>query len=288
VAKQLIFSNISAIFVHCLRFDTGLTSHCRNGAREAELNFYPKNADGTALGEPEPNLILLPIPESEYLKRCGNGKAHASGNEPTASTNLKPRNNAYEVARAPEAGRELHRLEHVVTGADVSTMPGDEASIPSPDSSKKHSLVGRKSIVVCAVLSLAIGIIIGVAWSTTNALTANSLRDAQKTIFSVPSKAEQTPQPSPVVATATDPAVTEIAQRMDAIARDLSLVQQNIKELAAGQEKIRKTQEQLAETQSHLAAVQAQANAKQNKRPVPDPTDGRKLNRHDSFYYRLR
>jgi hypothetical protein len=75
---------------------------------------------------------------------------------------------------------------------------------------------------------------------------------------------------------------------MDAIARDLSLVQQNIKELAAGQEKIRKTQEQLAETQSHLAAVQAQANAKQNKRPVPDPTDGRKLNRHDSFYYRLR
>ena len=151
-----------------------------------------------------------------------------------------------------EAKSHIHRLEHIVADPRVSTSPGDEASIPSSKPSKKKSLFGGKGIVICAMLSLATGIAVGAAWSR------------------------------------TDVTAPDVQNQLNAIARDLSSQQQNIKELAAGQEQIRKTQGQLAEAQSqaqsHLAVLQAQANAKQNKQSAPTATEDRKFYRRDYRY----
>ena len=113
-------------------------------------------------------------------------------------------------------------------------------------------MFGGKGIVICAMLSLATGIAVGAAWSR------------------------------------TDVTPPDVQNQLNAIARDLSSQQQNIKELAAGQEQIRKTQGQLAEAQSqaqsHLAVLQAQANAKQNKQSAPATTEDRKFYRRDYRY----
>ena len=161
---------------------------------------------------------------------------------------------AHEVVPAVEANSDIPQLEHIgpVTDPHVSTIPGDEASIPSSKASKKTSLFSGKGIVICAMLSLATGIAVGAAWSRTDV---------------------------------TSP---DVQNQLNAIARDLSSQQQNIKELAAGQEQIRKTQGQLAEAQSqaqsHLAVLQAQANAKQNKQSAPATTEDRKFYRRDYRY----
>src|SRR4029078_3674969 len=68
-----------------------------------------------------------------------------------------------------EANADIHRLEHIVTGPQVSTSPGDEASISSSRSSKKNSRFGGKGIVICAIL--ATGIAVLAAWSQTHSLT---------------------------------------------------------------------------------------------------------------------
>ena len=222
------------------------------------MNFFervPANFPDKILGEQERNLpdALVPFSESEY-----------------------------------EAKSHIHRLEHIVTDPRVSTSPGDEASIPSSKPSKKKSLFGGKGIVICAMLSLATGIAVGAVWSRTHSLTENwrsyNLRGVLETIFADPSKGQRAAQAAPAAANVTAPDFSEIQNQLNAIARGLSSVQQNINELTAGQEQMRKAQGQLAVLQAHLVNLQTVANAKQNKQSAPAATEGRKFYRGDSRY----
>jgi len=256
------------------------------------MNFFERtpsaNIPDKILDEQERFLrgpVFLPISEIKCLG--AENDACANGPAPIVSTKSAPID-THEVAPAVEANSDIPQLEHIITDPHVSTIPGDEASIPPSKPSKKTSLFGGKGIVICAMLSLATGIAVGAAWSRTHFLTENwksyNLRGVE-TIFADSSKGQLAAQAAPTAAVVTAPDVSEILNQLNAIARDLSSVQQNINELAAGHEQMRKTQGQLAEAQSrvqsHLAALQAQANAKQNKQSAPAATESRKFYRRD-------
>ena len=102
-----------------------------------------------------------------------------------------------------------------MTGPHVSTIPDDEASIPSSKTSKKTSLFSGKGIVISAMLGLAIGIAVGSDWSWTHPLTenwkSNSLRGVLETIFvSDASKGQRVVQAAPAAANVTAPDFSEI------------------------------------------------------------------------------
>lgn len=189
-----------------------------------------------------------------------------------------------------EANADIQLLEHTVTSPRASTSPGDEAASPSSKPSKKNNLFDGKGIVIATILGLATGAALGGVWSSphifTENLKATNLRGVVETIFAGSSKAEQSAQPLPVAAGATDPKLSAITDQLVAIATDLSSVQQNIKELASGQEQIRNLQVQLALTQSRFAVLQAQANIQQKTQPSPQMPEGRKLNRRDVYTWR--
>jgi hypothetical protein len=251
------------------------------------FEHVPANFPDKILGEQERNLTDPPVPmsESEYF-RTENIHARANRPMPIVSAKYAPIN-THEVAPAVEAKPDIHRLEHIVTGPRVSTIPGDEASIPSSKPSKKKSLFGGKGIVICAMLSLATGIAVGAEWSThslTENLKSYNLRGVLETIFADQSKGQLAVQAAPAAANVTAPDFSEIQNQLNAIARGLSSVQQNINELTAGQEQMRKAQGQLAVLQAHLVNLQTVANAKQNKQSAPAATEGRKFYRGDSRY----
>ena len=133
------------------------------------------------------------------------------------------------------------------------------------------------------MLSLATGIAVGAMWSRTHSLTDN-LHGLLETILADSSKGERAAQAAPAAANVTAPDFSEIQNQLNAIARGLSSVQQNINELTAGQEQMRKAQGQLAVLQAHLVNLQTVANAKQNKQSAPAATEGRKFYRGDSRY----
>ena len=137
------------------------------------------------------------------------------------------------------------------------------------------------------MLSLATGIAVGAEWSThslTENLKSYNLRGVLETIFADQSKGQLAVQAAPAAANVTAPDFSEIQNQLNAIARGLSSVQQNINELTAGQEQMRKAQGQLAVLQAHLVNLQTVANAKQNKQSAPAATEGRKFYRGDSRY----
>ena len=243
------------------------------------VEHVPANFPDKILGKQERNLTDPPVPfsEREYFK-TDNHHACANVSAPII----------HEVAPAIEANSDIHRLERIVTGPHVSTIPDDEASIPSSKPSKKTSLFSGKGIVISAMLGLAIGIAIGSDWSWPHSLTenwkSNNLRGVLETIFADASKGQRAVQAAPAAANVTTPDFSEIQNQLNAIARGLSSVQQNINELTAGQEQMRKAQGQLAVLQAHLVNLQTVANAKQNKQSSPTPTEGRKFYRGDSRY----
>ena len=118
----------------------------------------------------------------------------------------------------------------------------------------------------------------------TENLKSNNLRGVLETIFADSSKGQLAVQAAPAAANVTAPDFSEIQNQLNAIARGLSSVQQNINELTAGQEQMRKAQGQLAVLQAHLVNLQTVANAKQNKQSAPAATEGRKFYRGDSRY----
>ena len=78
--------------------------------------------------------------------------------------------------------------------------------------------------------------------SLTENWKSNDLRGVLETTFADRPKGQQAVQAAPAAADVTAPDVSEIQNQLNAIARDLSSVQQNINELTAGQEQIRKAQ----------------------------------------------
>jgi hypothetical protein len=203
------------------------------------MNFFERvsaNFPDKTLGERERNLMapLVPWSESEH-----------------------------------EANAGIQRLEHIVTGPHVSTIPGDEASISSSKPSKKKSWFGGMGIVICAMVSLVTGIAVGAAWSPhslTENLKSYNFRGVLETIFADSSKGHPTAQAT--VASVAAPEFSEIQNQLNAIARNLSSMQQNINELAAGQEQIRKAQSELAWAEAHLINLRTVANTKRNKQPT--------------------
>lgn len=247
--------------------------------------------------------IPLPISESEYFRTKSVG-ASANGPAPLDLAKSRPIN-TQEFTPAVETNSDIHRLEHIVTGPLVSTIPGDEASIPSSKPSKKKSRFGGIGIVICAMLSLVTGIAVGAAWSPhslTENLKSYNFRGVLETIFADSSKGHPTAQatvasvaapdlseiqnqvnaiarsvssmqPAPA-ASVTAPDFSEIQNQLNAITRTVSSMQQNINDLAVGQEQIRKAQWQLAGAQQRLVNLQTLANAKQNKQPDLPATRG--------------
>ena len=234
------------------------------------MNFFERvsaNFPDKTLGERERNLMapLVPWSESEH-----------------------------------EANAGIQRLEHIVTGPHVSTIPGDEASISSSKPSKKKSRFGGMGIVICAMVSLVTGIAVGAAWSPhslTENLKSYNFRGVLETIFADSPKGHPTAQATvasvaapefseiqnqlneiargvssmlaaPAAASVTAPDFSEIQNQLNAIARNLSSMQQNINELAAGQEQIRKAQSELAWAEAHLINLRTVANTKRNKQPT--------------------
>jgi len=229
------------------------------------------------LGQQECNLpIPVPISESKYFG-VENVPASANGPASIVSTKSGPIN-TQEVTPAVETNSDIHRLERIETGPDVSTIPSDEASIPSSKPSKKKSRFGAKGIVICAMLSLATGIAVVAAWSQTHSLTVNfksyNFRGVLDTIFADSSKGQPAAQPAPAAPHVTSPDFSEIQNQLNAIVLSLSSMQQNINELAAGQEQIRKAQWQAAVLQARLFALQTVANAKENKQSAHAATRG--------------
>ena len=222
----------------------------------------PKTADEIRGGEHKDDFansrIQAPLAESDFFKG------------PEIETMYD------KVAAAIAATSDTHKLKHIETCPDVTTIPVDQDPMPVDHdpaplskSSKKNSQLRRKGIVIGAMLCLTTGIVIG---GFTQNLKAINLRGAEQAA------------PQPAVVDATGPKLSEIADQLVAIASDLSSVHQKIKELAAAQEQIRKAQEQLAQTQSRFAALQAQANLKQNMQPTPHTPEGRKPNRRDIHF----
>ena len=267
------------------------------------MNFFKRpssaNIPDKILGEQERFLmgrVFVPLSEiTTENEACANGPAPIVSTKPApidtrevapaveANSEIQPID-AHEVVPAVEDNSDIPKLEHIgpVTDPHISTIPGDEASIPSSKASKKTSLFGGKGIVICAMLSLATGIAVGAAWSRTH-------------IFADSSKGQPAVQAAPAAAVVTTPNFNEIQNQLNAIARDLSSVQQNVKELAAGQEHVQQNinelaagQEQMRKAQGQLAALQARlvnlqtlANANQNKQPAPAATERRKFYRGD-------
>jgi hypothetical protein len=162
---------------------------------------------------------------------------------------------------------------------NLTTETGYE--IPSSKSPNKRFLLGSKGIVICAMLVLATGMSIGGEWAGTNGLIEylklNNLPSALEAIFAGSSTEKHSAQAAPA------PDSTDLAHQLNMIARDVLLIQQNIKELASAQAQIRTAQEQqLSDTQSQLAALRAQLTAKQ--KPLSVPPERRKFNRTDSHY----
>ena len=93
------------------------------------VEHVPASFPDKILGKQERNLTDPPVPfsEREYFK-TDNYHACATGSAPII----------HEVAPAIEANSDIHRLEPIVTDPHVSTIPDDEASIPSSKPSKKH------------------------------------------------------------------------------------------------------------------------------------------------------
>ena len=166
------------------------------------------------------------------------------------------------------------RLERIFTGPHVSMVPGDEASIKISKPSKRKPMLGGKGILIFAMLGLATGIAVAAAWSWPHSLIddlKSYKRGVVETIFAVTSKGQGAVQVSAATPDVTARDVSEILNRLDAIDRGLSSMQQNVNELAAGQAQIRKEQLDLAVLQARLVAKQTIANAKQNKQSTPDP-----------------
>src|SRR6185436_20186209 len=93
------------------------------------VEHVPASFPDKILGKQERNLTDPPVPfsEREYFK-TDNYRACATWSAPII----------HEVAPAIEANSDAHRLERIVTDPHVSTIPDDEASIPSSKPSKKH------------------------------------------------------------------------------------------------------------------------------------------------------
>jgi len=160
------------------------------------MNFFERvsaNFPDKTLGERERNLMapLVPWSESEH-----------------------------------EANAGIQRLEHIVTGPHVSTIPGDEASISSSKPSKKKSWFGGMGIVICAMVSLVTGIAVGAAWSPhslTENLKSYNFRGALETIFADSSNGHPTAQAT--VASVAAPEFSEIQNQLNEIARGVSSMQ---------------------------------------------------------------
>ena len=238
----------------------------------------PKIADENIFVENQRNLndppVLSPMTESEFLRQRAVGeftKELLKGTDESGS--LIGSNSDLD---APQ--RQLTD-PHVSTVPDyLTTETGHE--IPSSKSRKKRALLGGKSIIICAMLVLATGISIGGEWTGTNALIeywkSNNLPNALGAIFRDSSIDKGSAQAEP----ATHPDFNDLAHQLNIIARDVSLMQQNIKELASAQQQIRTTHEQqVLETQSQLAALQAQLATKQKAQSAA--SERRKPNRSD-------
>jgi hypothetical protein len=176
------------------------------------------------------------------------------------------------------------RLERIFI-PHVSTVPGDEASIEASKPAKKKHMLGVKSgkgILIFAMVSLVTLIAVAAEWP--HSLTENLKsykRGVLESIFAVTSKGQRAAQAAPAPADVTAPDVSEILNRLNAIDRSVSSMQQNVNELAAGQAQIRKTQLDIAVLQSRFLAAQTIANAKQNKQSTPDAIEGRRFSRRD-------
>jgi hypothetical protein len=173
------------------------------------------------------------------------------------------------------------RLERIFV-PHVSTVPGAEASIEASRPPKRKRMLRGKGILVFAVVSLVTIIAVAVEWphSLTENLKAYQ-RGALESIFALTSKEQRAAQAAPAPANVTAPDLSEILNRLNAIDRSISFMQQNVNELAAGQAQIRKTQLDIAVLQSRLSAAQTIANAKQNKQSALDAMEGRKVSRRD-------
>src|SRR4029078_2614303 len=145
------------------------------------MNFFERvseNFPDKTLGERERNLMapLVPWSESEH-----------------------------------EANAGIQRLENIVTGPPVSTIPGDETSISSSKPSKKKSWFGGMGIVICAMVSLVTGIAVRAAWpphSLPEKWKSYNFRGALEAIFADPSKGHPTAQAA--VASVAAPEFSEI------------------------------------------------------------------------------
>jgi hypothetical protein len=274
----------------------------RCAKEETKMSYFqcvtsPNIADETVGDQHKGDSVRVPMAKSELFKRPAIEAEHASGDNSmhTDSANSGPMDAADKIASAIAATSDRRSLKFIETGLDVTTMPIDQASAPSSDSSRKEFRISRKGIIITMVLGLATGIAIGGEWlshhSFIETLKATNLRGAVETIFAGSSKAEHLAA-DPLPAAAGVHKLSEIPDQLTAIASSLSSVQQSINELAVGQEQIRKAQEQLAQrqeqlaqTQSRFAVSQTQANLKQNTQPSLHSTAGRKLNRRDDVYH---
>jgi hypothetical protein len=228
--------------------------------------------------------MLLPMTEGEFLRQRAIGKLTKE-----LIKDVNEGGSLIEPDSALGPPRPRLRDPHASTVPNnLTTETGDD--IPS----SKRFLLGSKSIVICALLLLATGMSIGGEWTGTNGLLEywklNNLPSALEAIFAGSSTEKHSAQAAPApdssdLAHQLNPAPdsTDLAHQLNMIARDVLLIQRNIKELASAQAQIRTAQEQqLSDTQSQLAALRTQLTAKQ--KPQSAPPERRKFNRTDSHY----
>lgn len=240
----------------------------------------PKVANENMFVEKQRNLnetpMLLPMTEGEFLRQRANGKL--------TKELIKDTDKNYSLIDSDSG---LDSPQPRLTEPEVSTVPdflttGTGHEVPSLKSQKKQFPLG-KSMIICAMLVLATDISMGGQWTGTHALIeywkSSNLPNALEAIFVGSSAEKHSAQAEPV----TPPDFNDLAHQLNVIARDVSLMQQNIKELASAQEQIRTAHEQkISETQSQLAALQAQLNAKW--KPQSAAPERRKFNRSDSRF----
>jgi hypothetical protein len=219
--------------------------------------------------------MLSPMTEGEFLRQRTFGKLKKE-----LIKDVDESGSLIEPDSGLDPPQRRLRDPHVSTVPDYLSTETDH-DIPSSKSPKKRFLLGSKGIVICAMLVLATGMSVGGEWAGTNGLIEywklNNLPSALEAIFAGSSTEKHSPQAAPA------PDSTDLAHQLNMIARDVLLIQQNIKELASAQAQIRTAQEQqLSDTQSQLAALRAQLTAKQ--KPLSALPERRKFNRTDSHY----
>ena len=182
---------------------------------------------------------------------------------------LVSQNSETESENPEPAEKNVGHLQHSVS----PTTPNAEVSAPPATSPKTVSSVGARTVVIFGMLSFAAGVALGAILFSKSNWNLHALRPAYESIAPHLAKAE-TP---PVAASAPDGSLSETANQLQSIGKELTSLRQDVRELSSLGQDIKSLAGELAQirqAQGDLIAAQAQP-VRKSERAVSHTSDHR-------------